>query len=89
MILFHWKKKHTYQTLLPASIPYLFFILLEGKHLYSYNSTGKPKGVLHTSAGYLLYAKLTSKYVFDLQEGDKFGCMADIGYFLYSSLVVG
>ena len=39
--------------------------------LYTSGSTGKPKGVLHTSAGYLLGAKLSSHYVFDLKENDR------------------
>ncbi|KGG50556.1 hypothetical protein DI09_65p40 [Mitosporidium daphniae] len=56
--------------------------------LYTSGSTGKPKGVLHTSAGYLLYAKLTAKYVFDLQKDDVFGCMADIGWITGHSYVV-
>ena len=48
--------------------------------LYTSGSTGKPKGVLHTSAGYLLYAHVTSKYVFDLKEDDVFWCTADCGW---------
>jgi acetyl-CoA synthetase len=42
--------------------------------LYTSGSTGKPKGVLHTSAGYLLGAKLSSHYVFDLKENDRYFC---------------
>ena len=38
--------------------------------LYTSGSTGKPKGILHTTGGYLLYAKLTAKYVFDLRDED-------------------
>ena len=38
--------------------------------LYTSGSTGKPKGILHTTGGYLLYAKLTTKYVFDLRDED-------------------
>ncbi|MEP7313180.1 MAG: AMP-binding protein, partial [Pseudomonadota bacterium] len=34
--------------------------------LYTSGSTGKPKGIQHASAGYLLGAKLTSQWVFDL-----------------------
>jgi acetyl-CoA synthetase len=48
--------------------------------LYTSGSTGKPKGVLHTSGGYLLYAALTHKYVFDYHEGDIFWCTADVGW---------
>lgn len=48
--------------------------------LYTSGSTAKPKGILHGSGGYLLYATLTAKYVFDLQETDVFWCTADIGW---------
>src|SRR5437867_2623291 len=42
--------------------------------LYTSGSTGKPKGILHTTGGYLLYVKMTMRYVFDLREQDLFGC---------------
>ncbi|KAH7269744.1 uncharacterized protein BKA55DRAFT_588374 [Fusarium redolens] len=42
--------------------------------LYTSGSTGKPKGVLHTTAGYLLGAAMTGKYVFDIHEGDRYFC---------------
>jgi acetyl-CoA synthetase len=48
--------------------------------LYTSGSTGKPKGVLHTTAGYLLGATMTSKWVFDLKENDTYWCTADIGW---------
>ncbi len=48
--------------------------------LYTSGSTGKPKGVLHTTGGYLLYAHLTCKWVFDLREEDRYWCTADIGW---------
>jgi acetyl-CoA synthetase len=48
--------------------------------LYTSGSTGKPKGVLHTTAGYLLMAALTHKYVFDYHEGDVYWCAADVGW---------
>ncbi|XP_006638907.2 acetyl-coenzyme A synthetase 2-like, mitochondrial [Lepisosteus oculatus] len=56
--------------------------------LYTSGSTGKPKGIVHTQAGYLLYAALTHQYVFDYQEGDIFGCVADIGWITGHSYVV-
>ncbi|KAM4043221.1 acetyl-coenzyme A synthetase 2-like, mitochondrial [Anomaloglossus baeobatrachus] len=56
--------------------------------LYTSGSTGKPKGVVHTQAGYLLYASLTHKYVFDYKQGDVFGCVADIGWITGHSYVV-
>jgi acetyl-CoA synthetase len=56
--------------------------------LYTSGSTGKPKGVLHTSGGYLLYAALTHRYVFDYHEGDVYWCTADIGWVTGHSYVV-
>jgi acetyl-CoA synthetase len=56
--------------------------------LYTSGSTGKPKGILHTTAGYLLYAKLTAKYVFDLRDDDVYWCTADIGWVTGHSYVV-
>ena len=58
--------------------------------LYTSGSTGKPKGILHTTAGYLLGAKLTTKYVFDLREEDVYWCTADVGWVTgHSYLVYG
>jgi acetyl-CoA synthetase len=63
--------------------------------LYTSGSTGKPKGVLHTTAGYLLYAAMTHKYVFDYHDGDIYWCTADIGwvtghsYMIYGPLCNG
>ncbi len=58
--------------------------------LYTSGSTGKPKGVLHTSAGYLAGVHVTSKYVFDLREGDLYWCTADVGWVTgHSYLVYG
>ena len=63
--------------------------------LYTSGSTGKPKGVLHTTGGYLLYAAITHKYIFDYQEGDIYWCTADIGwitghtYMIYGPLCNG
>ncbi len=56
--------------------------------LYTSGSTGKPKGVLHTSAGYLLGCKLSSHYIFDLKENDRYFCTADIGWITGHSYVV-
>jgi acetyl-CoA synthetase len=56
--------------------------------LYTSGSTGKPKGILHTTGGYLLYTKLTSKYVFDLRDEDVFWCTADVGWVTGHSYVV-
>ncbi|MCU1789525.1 acetate--CoA ligase [Pectobacterium polaris] len=63
--------------------------------LYTSGSTGKPKGVLHTTGGYLVYAALTFKYVFDYHPGDIYWCTADVGwvtghsYLLYGPLACG
>lgn len=51
-------------------------------------STGKPKGVLHTTAGYLVYAATTFKYVFDYHPGDVYWCTADIGWITGHTYVV-
>ncbi len=48
--------------------------------LYTSGSTGKPKAIAHTTGGYLLYASMTLKYIFDVHEGDKWACMADLGW---------
>eukprot|EP00923_Selenidium_pygospionis_P013954 GHVN01024045.1.p1 GENE.GHVN01024045.1~~GHVN01024045.1.p1 ORF type:complete len:695 (+),score=70.73 GHVN01024045.1:109-2193(+) len=48
--------------------------------LYTSGSTGKPKGIAHSTAGYLMYASLTFRYVFDFHPGDVFACVADVGW---------
>ena len=63
--------------------------------LYTSGSTGKPKGILHSTGGYLLFAAMTTKYTFDLQEGDIYWCTADVGwitghtYLIYGPLANG
>jgi len=63
--------------------------------LYTSGSTGKPKGVQHSSGGYLLHAKLTCLWTFDLKKDDVFWCTADIGwvtghtYIAYGPLACG
>ncbi|XP_071159173.1 acetyl-coenzyme A synthetase 2-like, mitochondrial [Mytilus edulis] len=56
--------------------------------LYTSGSTGKPKGLAHSTAGYLLYAGMTQKHVFDYKQGERFGCVADIGWITGHSYVV-
>ncbi|QDV48140.1 acetate--CoA ligase [Gimesia fumaroli] len=56
--------------------------------LYTSGSTGKPKGVQHSTGGYLLGAKMTSKWVFDLKEDDTYWCTADIGWITGHSYIV-
>jgi acetyl-CoA synthetase len=63
--------------------------------LYTSGSTGKPKGVQHSTAGYLLMAELTMKWVFDHKPTDVFWCTADVGwvtghtYIVYGPLACG
>jgi acetyl-CoA synthetase len=63
--------------------------------LYTSGTTGKPKGIVHTTGGYLTQAAATTKYVFDLRDGDVFWCTADIGwvtghtYVVYGPLAAG
>ena len=56
--------------------------------LYTSGSTGQPKGVLHTAGGYLLFAAMTHKYVFDYHDGDIYWCTADIGWVTGHSYVI-
>ncbi len=63
--------------------------------LFTSGSTGKPKGVQHSTGGYLLWAKMTMDWTFDLQPSDVFWCTADIGwitghtYVAYGPLAAG
>jgi len=63
--------------------------------LYTSGSTGKPKGVQHSTAGYMLWAILTMKWVFDNKPTDVFWCTADVGwvtghtYITYGPLAAG
>ena len=63
--------------------------------LYTSGSTGKPKGVQHSSAGYLLNAITSMKWVFDINDTDIFWCTADVGwitghtYVAFGPLAVG
>ena len=56
--------------------------------LYTSGTTAKPKGILHTTAGYLLGASLTHKWVFDAKEEDVYWCSADIGWVTGHSYIV-
>ncbi|WP_314325414.1 acetate--CoA ligase [Comamonas aquatica] len=63
--------------------------------LYTSGSTGKPKGVQHSTGGYMLWAKQTVEWTFDMQASDVFWCTADIGwitghtYVAYGPLAAG
>ncbi len=56
--------------------------------LYTSGSTGKPKGVKHTTAGYNLYVKKTTEWVFDVRDEDVYWCTADIGWITGHSYIV-
>jgi acetyl-CoA synthetase len=63
--------------------------------LYTSGSTGKPKGVQHATAGFLLHAANTTRWVFDGKDSDVFWCTADVGwitghtYVAYGPLALG
>ena len=69
-------------------------VVVDAEHplfiLYTSGSTGKPKGILHTTAGYLVGAHVSTKYIFDLRPDDLYWCTADVGWVTgHSYLVYG
>ena len=56
--------------------------------LYTSGSTGKPKGVQHNVGGYMIFAALTQKYIFDYHDGDIWWCTADIGWVTGHSYII-
>ena len=63
--------------------------------MYVSGSMGKPKSLVHTHGGYLLYAAMTTRLVFDLKDDEVFWCATELGwitghtYIVYGPLVCG
>ena len=91
-VAFKAGRDHWWHELMASASPVCPAEPLDSEHplfiLYTSGTTGKPKGVVHSTAGYLLQAALTSKYVFDLKDDDTYWCTADIGWVTGHSYVV-
>jgi acetyl-CoA synthetase len=56
--------------------------------LYTSGSTGRPKAILHTHGGYMVGIYSTLKYVFDINDEDRYWCAADPGWVTGHSYIV-
>jgi len=56
--------------------------------LHTSGTTAKPKGVQHTSAGFLLQAAVTHKWIFDVHDDTVWWCAADVGWVTGHSYIV-
>ena len=92
-------RDHDYAELLAAASPDCLPAEMSAEAplfiLYTSGSTGKPKGVLHTTGGYMVWARFTHHYVFDYRPGEVYWCTADVGwvtghtYIVYGPLANG
>lgn len=87
-------RDYDYNTLLAKHEPLCEAEIMESEDelfiLYTSGTTGKPKGIVHSTGGYLTYAKYSTKLVFDLKEEDIYWCTADVGWITgHSYLVYG
>ena len=63
--------------------------------LHTSGSTGRPKGLVQSTAGFLLHAAMTMQATTGYQDGDRYACLADLGwitghaYVLYGPLING
>jgi acetyl-CoA synthetase len=56
--------------------------------LHTSGTTAKPKGAQHTTAGYLLHASVTHKWIFDIHDDTVWWCAADVGWVTGHSYIV-
>ncbi len=84
-------RDHWWHEVIESASPQCDPVWVNAEHplflLYTSGSTGRPKGIQHSSAGYLLGARLTSQWVFDLRDDDIFWCTADVGWITGHSYV--